>query len=225
MLPSRAGRRSCGALPGQARRDRVVAGAAAHRPHRPAPQPGRRGRGQGARPAPARPRGRPGPVEPADPGHDHGPPGRVRRPGRAHRRPAGGRLRRLRGPDHPADPRLAARLGPVPGRLPGRRDGRGRRRPGPAAAGRAGRRRRPYPAVLPRPPAPHPDRLLPGPAARRGQAPVPGHGLPVGPGHRARVAGDPLWNEQEGSGAHAAEAGTTGWRGVPGTARPRSAQR
>jgi broad specificity phosphatase PhoE len=24
-----------------------------------------------------------------------------------------------------------------------------------------------------------------------------------------------LWNEQEGSGAHAAEAGTTGWRGVP----------
>jgi broad specificity phosphatase PhoE len=25
-----------------------------------------------------------------------------------------------------------------------------------------------------------------------------------------------LWNEQEGSGAHAAEAGTTGWRGVPG---------
>jgi broad specificity phosphatase PhoE len=25
-----------------------------------------------------------------------------------------------------------------------------------------------------------------------------------------------LWNEQEGSGAHIAEAGTTGWRGVPG---------
>ena len=25
-----------------------------------------------------------------------------------------------------------------------------------------------------------------------------------------------LWNEQEGSGAHVAEAGTTGWRGVPG---------
>jgi broad specificity phosphatase PhoE len=25
-----------------------------------------------------------------------------------------------------------------------------------------------------------------------------------------------LWNEQEGSGAHAAEAGTVGWRGVPG---------
>ena len=25
-----------------------------------------------------------------------------------------------------------------------------------------------------------------------------------------------LWNEQEGSGAHLAEAGTTGWRGVPG---------
>jgi probable phosphoglycerate mutase len=24
-----------------------------------------------------------------------------------------------------------------------------------------------------------------------------------------------LWNEQEGSGAHAAESGTTGWRGVP----------
>jgi ribose 5-phosphate isomerase len=28
-----------------------------------------------------------------------------------------------------------------------------------------------------------------------------------------------LWNEQEGSGAHVAEAGTTGWRGVPGSAR------
>jgi broad specificity phosphatase PhoE len=28
-----------------------------------------------------------------------------------------------------------------------------------------------------------------------------------------------LWNEQEGSGAHLAEAGTTGWRGVPGSAR------
>jgi probable phosphoglycerate mutase len=26
-----------------------------------------------------------------------------------------------------------------------------------------------------------------------------------------------LWNEQEGSSAHVAEAGTTGWRGVPGT--------
>jgi broad specificity phosphatase PhoE len=25
-----------------------------------------------------------------------------------------------------------------------------------------------------------------------------------------------LWNEQEGSGAHMAEAGTVGWRGVPG---------
>ena len=25
-----------------------------------------------------------------------------------------------------------------------------------------------------------------------------------------------LWNEQEGSGAHVAEAGTAGWRGVPG---------
>jgi len=24
-----------------------------------------------------------------------------------------------------------------------------------------------------------------------------------------------LWNEQEGSGAHSAEAGTTGWRGIP----------
>jgi broad specificity phosphatase PhoE len=32
-----------------------------------------------------------------------------------------------------------------------------------------------------------------------------------------------LWNEQEGSGAHLAEAGTTGWRGVPGSraGRPR----
>jgi probable phosphoglycerate mutase len=29
-----------------------------------------------------------------------------------------------------------------------------------------------------------------------------------------------LWNEQEGSGAHAAEAGTSGWRGVPGTTGP-----
>jgi probable phosphoglycerate mutase len=28
-----------------------------------------------------------------------------------------------------------------------------------------------------------------------------------------------LWNEQEGSGAHVAEAGTTGWRGVPGSGR------
>jgi broad specificity phosphatase PhoE len=29
-----------------------------------------------------------------------------------------------------------------------------------------------------------------------------------------------LWNEQEGSGAHLAEAGTTGWRGVPDPGRP-----
>jgi broad specificity phosphatase PhoE len=29
-----------------------------------------------------------------------------------------------------------------------------------------------------------------------------------------------LWNEQEGSGARLAETGTTGWRGVPGPARP-----
>jgi probable phosphoglycerate mutase len=28
-----------------------------------------------------------------------------------------------------------------------------------------------------------------------------------------------LWNEQEGSGAHLAETGTTGWRGVPGSGR------
>ena len=33
-----------------------------------------------------------------------------------------------------------------------------------------------------------------------------------------------LWNEQEGSGAHAAEAGTTGWRGIRGTVRPGPAQ-
>ena len=30
-----------------------------------------------------------------------------------------------------------------------------------------------------------------------------------------------LWNEQEGSGAHLAETGTTGWRGVPGSQRRR----
>jgi broad specificity phosphatase PhoE len=30
-----------------------------------------------------------------------------------------------------------------------------------------------------------------------------------------------LWNEQEGSGAHLAETGTTGWRGVPMSARRR----
>ena len=30
-----------------------------------------------------------------------------------------------------------------------------------------------------------------------------------------------LWNEQEGSGARVAEAGTTGWRGVPGERPPR----
>jgi broad specificity phosphatase PhoE len=34
-----------------------------------------------------------------------------------------------------------------------------------------------------------------------------------------------LWNEQEGSGAHLAEAGTTGWRGVPGSARTGSGDR
>jgi ribose 5-phosphate isomerase A len=64
-------------------------------------------------------------------------------------------------------------------------------RDGPGPAGRADGRRRPGPAVLPRPPAPHPDRLLPGPASRDGQAPVPGHGQPVGRRHRARVAGHP----------------------------------
>jgi broad specificity phosphatase PhoE len=32
-----------------------------------------------------------------------------------------------------------------------------------------------------------------------------------------------LWNEQEGSGAQLAETGTTGWRGVPGSARQRPA--
>ena len=34
-----------------------------------------------------------------------------------------------------------------------------------------------------------------------------------------------LWNEQEGSGAHLAEAGTAGWRGVPGSRRAGSGDR
>ena len=119
------------------------------------------------------------------------PAGRVRRPPGDHLGPARVRLRRIRGHDHPRDPRHPARVGPVPRRLPRRRDGGDRRRAGPATVGGADHVGGPGPAVLPRPPAPHPDRLLPRPAPRRGQAPVPGHGQPVGPRHRARVAGHP----------------------------------
>ena len=34
-----------------------------------------------------------------------------------------------------------------------------------------------------------------------------------------------LWNEQEGSGAHVAESGTTGWRGVPALEQPSAGPR
>ena len=69
--------------------------------------------------------------------------GRVRRARRGRPRAAGVGLWRVRGPSYRRDPRGAARLVPVPRRLPGGRVGRRGRRPGPTPWSRApGARRR-----------------------------------------------------------------------------------
>ena len=148
---------------------------------------------------------------------DHRPAGRVRRPGRDAPTPCSSSTTASTRADHRRDPRHPARVGPVPRRLPRRRDGGGPPPSGPGALlaelGISGGR-----ALL----FSHGHQLRILTACFLGLPPDAARHLFLGTASLSVLGTEHewpailLWNEQEGSGAHIAEAGTTGWRGVPG---------